>query len=87
MKKLLLTLLVPAGLIAAESAPGAFNGRIERLDPVFDKLVAPGAAMEKVAEGFTWAEGPLWPCRQLFRPLRAVSLFAYYELLEEAPRG
>lgn len=60
MKKLLLSLLVPVWLQAADVPPRPFNGRIERLDSAFDKLVAPGAAMEKVAEGFTWAEGPVW---------------------------
>lgn len=60
MKKLLLPLLVPVWLLAADATPRPFNGRIERLDPGFDKLIAPGAVMEKVAEGFTWAEGPLW---------------------------
>ncbi|MGH9313432.1 MAG: SMP-30/gluconolactonase/LRE family protein [Vicinamibacterales bacterium] len=35
-------------------------GRIERLDPRFDALVPPGAALEKVADGIEWAEGPLW---------------------------
>jgi gluconolactonase len=35
-------------------------GRIERFDPALDKIVAPGAQVEKLAEGFTWAEGPAW---------------------------
>jgi gluconolactonase len=35
-------------------------GKIERLDPALDAIVAPGAAMEIVAEGFDWSEGPLW---------------------------
>ncbi len=38
-------------------------GRIERLDPRFDALVAPGSALEKVADGIEWAEGPLWDPR------------------------
>ncbi len=61
MKKLLPLLLACASLLPAQDKPSRpFNGRIVRLDPGFDQLVAPGAAMEKVAEGFTWAEGPLW---------------------------
>jgi gluconolactonase len=60
MKKLLSLLLVPVCLSAVETPSRAFKGRIERFDPVFDRLVAPGAAMEKLAEGFTWAEGPVW---------------------------
>jgi endo-1,4-beta-xylanase len=35
-------------------------GRIERFDPAFDAVVAPGAQVEKLAEGFDWAEGPVW---------------------------
>ncbi|HVC98615.1 MAG TPA: SMP-30/gluconolactonase/LRE family protein, partial [Pirellulales bacterium] len=33
---------------------------IERLDPRFDMLIAEGATIEKLAEGFQWAEGPVW---------------------------
>src|SRR5262249_41565051 len=32
----------------------------ERKDPRFDKLVPKGAVIEKLAEGFEWAEGPVW---------------------------
>jgi gluconolactonase len=35
-------------------------GRIERLDPRFDKLVARDAHIERVVDGFTWVEGPVW---------------------------
>ena len=35
-------------------------GTIERLDPALDALVAPGAVIEKVADGFKFTEGPLW---------------------------
>lgn len=38
----------------------AFNGRVERFDPAFDQLVASDAKLEKLAEGFTWSEGPIW---------------------------
>ena len=40
--------------------PHAFQGRVERFDPAFDRLVAPEATLEKLAEGFTWSEGPVW---------------------------
>jgi MFS family permease len=33
-------------------------GSIERFDPALDAIVAPGAQVEKLAEGFDWAEGP-----------------------------
>jgi gluconolactonase len=45
--------------MAAEKLP-AFQGRIERFDPAFDQLVAAEAAIEKLAEGFVWSEGPVW---------------------------
>jgi endo-1,4-beta-xylanase len=35
-------------------------GRIERFDPAFDAVIAPAAQVEKLAEGFQWAEGPVW---------------------------
>jgi gluconolactonase len=35
-------------------------GSIERLDPALDALIAPSAVIEKLASGFTWAEGPVW---------------------------
>jgi gluconolactonase len=33
---------------------------VVRLDPRFDELVSANAELEKVADGFTWAEGPVW---------------------------
>jgi gluconolactonase len=47
-------------LHAADSGPHPFVGKIERMDPAFDKLVAPTATIEKLAEGFRWSEGPTW---------------------------
>ena len=35
-------------------------GKIERLDPAFDQLVAPGTKIEVLAGGFEWTEGPVW---------------------------
>ena len=34
--------------------------RIERLDPALDRLVAPDAPIEVIAEGYSWSEGPIW---------------------------
>ena len=47
---------------AAAAAPHVYPtiGSIERLDPALDALVPEGAPIEKLAEGFTWAEGPVW---------------------------
>lgn len=35
-------------------------GTVIRLDPAFDAIVPKDAAVEKVADGFTFIEGPLW---------------------------
>ncbi|MEX2112288.1 MAG: SMP-30/gluconolactonase/LRE family protein [Pirellulales bacterium] len=48
-------------VVALAAAPVCLGfGEIERKDPRFDKLVAKGAKMEKLAEGFDWSEGPAW---------------------------
>jgi gluconolactonase len=44
-----------AGVPAQQTA-----GAIERLDPALAAVVAPSAAIEKVAGGFKFTEGPLW---------------------------
>jgi gluconolactonase len=49
-------LAVAAAIAAAPSGVG----KIERLDPALDALVAPGTVIEKVAGGFKFTEGPLW---------------------------
>lgn len=49
-----------AAVSAAIAAGEAPKERIERLDPAFDRLVAPEAQVERLAEGFTWSEGPVW---------------------------
>jgi gluconolactonase len=52
----------PAAAPAATAAAKAYPtiGSIERLDPALDELIAPDAKIEKLAEGFTWSEGPIW---------------------------
>src|SRR6185436_6158680 len=45
---------------APAAAATASVGKIERLDPALDALIAPGAVIEKVADGFKFTEGPLW---------------------------
>jgi gluconolactonase len=35
-------------------------GTIERNNPKIDKLIPPGARVERIAEGYDWAEGPVW---------------------------
>lgn len=41
-----------------------YHGRVERLSPEVDKLVARSSRMERIAEGFTWSEGPVWLWRE-----------------------
>jgi gluconolactonase len=52
--------LTIAGAATPASTPPERIGRIDRAAPAFDSLVAPDASIEKLAEGFTWAEGPVW---------------------------
>jgi gluconolactonase len=59
MKALLLALLPVVALAADEKLP-PFEMSVERLDPALDALIAPGATVEKLAEGFNWSEGPTW---------------------------
>lgn len=35
-------------------------GRVTAFDPSFHEVVAADARIEKIAEGFTWSEGPAW---------------------------
>jgi gluconolactonase len=64
----LLGLAVPALALGLSGPPtrGAGNhhyptmGTIERKDPAFDRLIAPGAVLEQLAGGFDWIEGPVW---------------------------
>jgi gluconolactonase len=61
MRKMLAFLLLLAGLLVAApklSAQGA--GKVERLDPGLDALIAPDAKIEKLADGFGFLEGPVW---------------------------
>ena len=46
--------------IKSNKKPYPTFGSIERLDPALDKLLAPDAKLEKLAEGFNWSEGPVW---------------------------
>lgn len=54
----------PAPAAAKEAAPVKKEyptfGELERLDPEFDTLIPPTNKLEKLAEGFAWAEGPVW---------------------------
>ena len=42
------------------SRPSIENGRIDRWDPAMDAIVPKDWKIEKLADGFGWAEGPIW---------------------------
>jgi gluconolactonase len=50
----------PAAPTAPAPATATTMGAVERLDPKLDDYVAKEAKIEKLSEGFTWAEGPVW---------------------------
>jgi gluconolactonase len=52
------TALLAAALYSL--APAAGPETIVRRDPRLDRLVPRGAVVEKIADGFTWVEGPAW---------------------------
>jgi gluconolactonase len=67
MLKPIFVCLAAAGLAAAArqapapAPPAAMTPvSIERLDPALDRLIAPDAKIEVLAEGHDWTEGPLW---------------------------
>lgn len=49
-----------AGLRPAVSNSSSAVPAIERLDPRVDQIVQTNASLEEVADGFAWAEGPVW---------------------------
>ena len=53
-----------APVIVSTPTPYPAFGSVERLDPALDALLAPGVNMEKLAEGFSWSEGPVWLPRE-----------------------
>ncbi|HET6170806.1 MAG TPA: hypothetical protein VFE01_11525, partial [Terracidiphilus sp.] len=59
---------------AAQSTPAAKEAgaknvmpvKMDRLDPLIDRIVPAGATMERVATGFKWLEGPIWADHSLY---------------------
>ena len=49
-------------LAQAPQLPKTFpsKGKIHRLDPRLDAILAPDAQIEVIASGFAWCEGPVW---------------------------
>jgi gluconolactonase len=62
LRKLIPTLLLLSVLLgtgsAARNAPSVPT--IVRLDPRIDQIVPADAALEQIADGYVWAEGPVW---------------------------
>lgn len=46
--------------MANDIPPQPIAGQIRGLTAAFDRLIAPDATIELLAEGFTWTEGPVW---------------------------
>jgi len=46
--------------VAAMAADPANVGSVTRLSPALDRIIAPSASVEILAQGFRWAEGPVW---------------------------
>jgi len=58
------------------------NVTVVRLDPRFDKLIPPNATVEKIADGFSWVEGPVWRRKEnylLFSDIPNNSIFKWQE--------
>jgi gluconolactonase len=51
------------GALAAHAQDGEAALSIERLDPRLDALIPRDAVVEAIADGLTWAEGPVWDGR------------------------
>jgi gluconolactonase len=63
MSKVIFAGLMAVALVAdgrQTPSPPANAMSIERLDPALDRLIAPDAKIEVLAEGHDWTEGPLW---------------------------
>ena len=56
----LTAIIVCGSAIAGDTERYPTMGSIVRKDPRFDKLIAPDAKLERLADGFDWAEGPVW---------------------------
>lgn len=61
-----ITFLLVASTLAVAAASGGDNdnspatGALERLDARFDTIMPQDAVLEKLTNGFLWAEGPVW---------------------------
>lgn len=60
MTMLALAVLGVMEVAAKPPYPYEAVGQIWRRSPGLDALIAPGTRIEKLADGFTWSEGPVW---------------------------
>src|SRR5579871_2628768 len=60
MRKIAIACLILVGGLLNLSAQNAPYAKMVKKDPRFDKLVPPGATLERIADGYTWVEGPVW---------------------------
>jgi gluconolactonase len=81
-------LLCALGLAAAHFSVQASAAdpeiKIVRLDPRFDRLVPPGAQLEKVAGGYEWVEGPAWNRKEEFLLFSEIPSNSVYKWTERA---
>lgn len=76
--------LLPCATIWAQSPKSEPAGlaTIVRHDPRFDVLIPKGAKLEKIADGFTWVEGPVWDKKEqalLFSDIPANTVYQWKE--------
>src|SRR5687768_10681826 len=68
MKFLSLALLLVTFLSACrttENKPASADlGSVEKNDPALDQIISSNAVVEKLGEGYTWSEGPVWVASQ-----------------------
>src|SRR5437764_15102368 len=60
MLRILLPFAVAASAMPGNAAPPVTAGSVKAEAPAFQRLVPKGAAVGVLADGFTWAEGPVW---------------------------
>jgi gluconolactonase len=78
---ILLTLVASRADAQVKSAQGTI-GTIERLDTRLDRIIPPGAVLEKLAEGFDWSEGPAWDKKNGYLVFSDVPLNVVYKWQE-----
>ncbi len=79
-------LLAVAGFSPSAANPGQGGatgiGEVVRIDARFDQLVAPGTQIEKLADGFTWVEGPIWSRKEALLFFSDIPANAIYQWRE-----